>query len=92
MTVPSVPKPASVRSLYRNLLRNAKQIPNYNFREHAVRKIKYDFNKNKKLEAEALIEQYQNGIKELNVVKRQAIIGQLYYENESVVAHYNKSN
>ncbi|CAH0481264.1 unnamed protein product [Peronospora belbahrii] len=41
---------SSVLHLYRQMLRNAANFENYNFRSYALRRIKEDFRKNKTLE------------------------------------------
>lgn len=72
-------------SLFRNLLRNAQKFVNYNFREHAKRRVAYEFHKNKNLEGADAVSAYKRGIEQLQVVKRQAIINSLYPEPPSVI-------
>lgn len=76
-----------VLNLYHSLLDNAKRLDNYNFREHALRKIKWNFRKYKHVKHDEAIELYKVGNAELEVLKRQALISQLYPEEKSVMAN-----
>ena len=75
-------------SLYRSLLREAKKVDNYNFRLYAIRRIKVGYrsniqsNDNKAENAELA---YRDGIEQLNVLKRQSIVGNLYPSARSVM-------
>jgi hypothetical protein len=76
-------------SLYRSLLREAKKVDNYNFRLYAIRRIKAGYrsniqsNDNNKAENAELA--YRDGIEQLNVLKRQSIVGNLYPSARSVM-------
>ncbi|CAH1101728.1 unnamed protein product [Psylliodes chrysocephalus] len=74
--------------LYRTMLRESSKIPSYNFREYAIRKIRDTFKQNKQCTESTVI---QNQLKEaqrnLEIIKRQAIVGQLY-STEKLVIEY----
>ena len=85
MTITNIGK-SSILKLYRELLKSASKISNYNFKDHSKRKIKYEFmlNKNLSNQAESL-EKYQYGEHQLKFLKRYATISQLYPEAHSVI-------
>lgn len=73
------------------MLRNAGKFGNYNFREHAKRRIIGEFQLNKSLpivEAEA---KYVWGLGQAEIVRRQAIVSQLYPEESSVAANSKRA-
>ena len=75
-----------VIALYRSFLQNARKFQNYNFREYARRKIKYEFQKGKALKEEAAIQRlYREGQEKLELLRRQVIISSLYPEEMSVI-------
>lgn len=71
--------------LYSSLLKFSKQFDNYNFRKHAYRRIQYEFRENKSAPATEIPQLYAQGRKQLELVRRQAIISQLYPEMISVL-------
>ncbi|XP_014217443.1 LYR motif-containing protein 4 [Copidosoma floridanum] len=76
--------------LYRNLLKESKKWCNYNFREHALRKIRHEFRHNKALNDTAKIEDcFKKGLESLEVLKRQVTIGNLY-KTDKLVIELNK--
>ncbi|KAG5949841.1 hypothetical protein E4U53_005712 [Claviceps sorghi] len=78
--------PQQVRSLYRQLLRQGEQITAYNFREYAKRRTRDAFRENKSVQDPRQIQELvQKGLKELQVLKRQAVIGQFYTMDRLVV-------
>ncbi|KAI9904008.1 hypothetical protein N3K66_000537 [Trichothecium roseum] len=78
--------PQQVRSLYRLLLRQGAQFTAYNFREYAKRRTRDAFRENKNVEDPRRIQELvQKGLKELQIVKRQTIIGQFYQLDRLVV-------
>lgn len=76
----------AVVQLYRQLLRNASRFANYNFREHAKRRIKYEFRQSKGLTPADAEAKYVWGLDQANIVRRQAVVSQLYPQESSVVA------
>ncbi|KAK5988940.1 LYR motif-containing protein 4 [Cladobotryum mycophilum] len=78
--------PQQVRSLYRQLLRQGEQFSAYNFREYAKRRTRDAFKENIAVEDPRQIQELiQKGLKELQVMKRQTVIGQFYQLDRLVV-------
>ncbi|KAJ9653242.1 hypothetical protein H2198_007545 [Neophaeococcomyces mojaviensis] len=76
----------SVRSLYRSLLRQSKQFANYNFRSYAWRRTRDAFREHQReKDARRVQELMQDGLKELQVMKRQTIVSQFYQLDRLVV-------
>lgn len=74
--------------LYRQLLRNGYKMAGYNFRQYAIRRTRDAFHANRNLTEQAQIDScIQNAQKELGVLKRQAIISQMYAGDTLVVEH-----
>jgi hypothetical protein len=76
---------AASLSLYRSLLREAKKVDNYNFRLYAIRRIKVGYRSNISSNEENAELIYREGIDQLNVLKRQSIVGNLYPSARSVM-------
>jgi hypothetical protein len=76
---------AASLSLYRSLLHEAKKMDNYNFRLYAIRRIKVGYRSNMSSNAENAELAYREGIDQLNVLKRQSIVGNLYPSARSVM-------
>jgi LYR motif-containing protein 4 len=76
----------AVVSLYRNLLKNAVKFVNYNFRDHAQRRVMVEFRNNKELPVVEAEEKFKWGCSQLDMLRRQATISQLYPEETSVAA------
>lgn len=55
----SAPTPQLVVRTYRAMLKSAKMFPVYSFREHALRRTREEFHKNKALKGTALISAFQ---------------------------------
>lgn len=72
-------------SLYRSLLRQAKSMKDYNFRMYAQRRVKAGFSKNLHLRGEDISAAIASGIEQLEVLKRQAALSQLYPSARSVM-------
>lgn len=71
-----------VLGLYRAMMRYAGKFGSYNFRNHALRRVKYGFVSNKNiLDQEEIAKQFLHGKTQLELVKRQAMISQLYPES-----------
>lgn len=69
----------AVLSLYRNLIRESKKWNSYNYRMYVLRKVRHEFQENKSLVDQAEItKQYNKGKEALDIIKRQATIGNLY--------------
>jgi hypothetical protein len=65
-------------ALFRNLLRQSSKLQNYNFRDHAMRRVKGSFQEAKALDAEAAATQYAWGLEQLKLVERYKVLGELY--------------
>lgn len=64
---------------------------NYNFRDHAQRRIMWEFRQNQGLTScEAIAEKYQLGLDQLAMVERQGIISMLYAESKPVASELRK--
>ncbi|TQV97758.1 complex 1 protein [Cordyceps javanica] len=75
-----------VRSLYRQLLRQGEQFTAYNFREYAKRRTRDAFHEHKaEKDSRKVQELIQKGLKELQAMKRQTVIGQFYQLDRLVV-------
>ncbi|XP_078037399.1 LYR motif-containing protein bcn92 [Augochlora pura] len=69
----------AVLSLYRNLIRESKKWNSYIYRTYALRKIRHEFQENKRLVGQAEIaKQHEKGKEALDMIKRQVTIGNLY--------------
>ncbi|PNY30082.1 Uncharacterized protein TCAP_00012 [Tolypocladium capitatum] len=78
--------PHQVRSLYRQLLRQGEQFSAYNFREYAKRRTRDAFRENKSVQDPRKVQELvQKGLEELQVLKRQTVIGQFYQMDRLVV-------
>mmetsp|Transcript_15566 Transcript_15566/g.25927 ORF Transcript_15566/g.25927 Transcript_15566/m.25927 type:complete len:80 (+) Transcript_15566:85-324(+) len=71
--------------LLRSLLREARHINDYNFRSYAVRRVKAGFDKNRNLTGEEAAVAMRDGEEQLQVLKRQVVLGQLYPSSRSVM-------
>ncbi|CCJ29948.1 unnamed protein product [Pneumocystis jirovecii] len=75
-----------VLSLYRALLRSSKQLKNYGFREYAIRRTKDAFHAHKnETNEEKIQELWHKGLKELQVLRRQALINYMYQAERLVI-------
>ena len=75
----SAPAPAQVRALLRALLREAKKFPNYNVRSYALRRIKEGFRETQhEADPGRIHAAYEDGAKQVEVVKRQALVYGMY--------------
>ncbi|KAL7934561.1 hypothetical protein V8C35DRAFT_301262 [Trichoderma chlorosporum] len=78
--------PQQARSLYRQLLRQSKEFGSYNFREYARRRTRDAFRENAAVDDQRRIQELiQKGLKELQTMKRQTVIGQFYKLDRLVV-------
>ncbi|KTW29809.1 hypothetical protein T552_01014 [Pneumocystis carinii B80] len=75
-----------VISLYRSLLRNAKGLENYGFREYAIRRTKDAFQQHKnETDKKKIQELYEKGLRDLRVLRRQSLIHFMYPSEKLVV-------
>mmetsp|Transcript_41274 Transcript_41274/g.58063 ORF Transcript_41274/g.58063 Transcript_41274/m.58063 type:complete len:82 (-) Transcript_41274:132-377(-) len=71
--------------LFRSLLREAKKMDNYNFRAYSIRRVKTGFKMNKDLSGNEATSALAEGHQQLEMLKRQAMLGQLYPSVKSVM-------
>lgn len=75
-----------VRSLFRSLLRQSSQFANYNFREYARRRTRDAFHEHQhETEDRKIQELIQEGLRNLQMLKRQTAISQFYQLEKMVV-------
>mmetsp|Transcript_3914 Transcript_3914/g.5830 ORF Transcript_3914/g.5830 Transcript_3914/m.5830 type:complete len:82 (-) Transcript_3914:433-678(-) len=71
--------------LLRSLLREGRKVNDYNFRAYAVRRIKAGFRMKESAQGEELTAAMKEGEEQLQVLRRQQIIGNLYPSETSVM-------
>ncbi|XP_035891724.1 protein bcn92 [Anopheles stephensi] len=75
-----------VLSLYKQLLRASQKFDSYNYRMYALRRIRDAFRDNKALTDGATIaSELSYAQKNLDIIKRQTIVGQLYGARDKLV-------
>ncbi|XP_044745606.1 LYR motif-containing protein 4 [Coccinella septempunctata] len=85
------PNRIQILSLYKTLLREASKFSSYNFRNYALRRIKDSFKENKNLNNEESIESHlSEARKNLEIIKRQVLIGRMYDTDKLVIEHETK--
>lgn len=72
-------------SLMRSMLRESRKFDNYNFRAHAMRRVVGGFRESSKLEGKAAEDKFKWGEGQLNLLKRQRVISQMFPEEESIM-------
>mmetsp|Transcript_17102 Transcript_17102/g.26640 ORF Transcript_17102/g.26640 Transcript_17102/m.26640 type:complete len:96 (-) Transcript_17102:401-688(-) len=80
-----IPTKIEVLHLFRGIIKYGKMIKDYNFREYALRRTRDGFRSNQSLQGEELSKVYSNGLNQFEIVRRQALIGQLYPSETSVM-------
>ncbi|XP_055706624.1 LYR motif-containing protein 4 [Phlebotomus papatasi] len=77
---------SKVLSLYKTMLRESQKFSSYNYREYARRRIKDAFRDNKDLsDAQSIQNQLKYADENLQVIRRQALIGDLYKTDRLVI-------
>lgn len=75
-----------VLSLYKNLVREGNKLEAYNFRNYAVRRVRDSFRENKNLSDDHSVQlAILEGRKNLEMLRRQAIIGHLYRADKLII-------
>jgi hypothetical protein len=69
---------AQVLELYRNSLRAARSLTNYNFRSYALRRLREEYRAAKHLSSAEAGRQYTWGVEQFQVIYRQAVVSSLY--------------
>lgn len=74
-----MPSKAKILSLYRSILKVGSDFHDYNFRKYIIRRAIQEFHKNQFLKTSEEIQNfYKNGLDELEMLKRQKIVQNLY--------------
>lgn len=73
------------KTLYRVMLRQAKEMSDYNFRMYSVRRVKAGFRNNQNLQGEQAAAALEDGHRQLLVLQRQVVLGKLYPSARSVM-------
>ncbi|BFZ13440.1 hypothetical protein BsWGS_16479 [Bradybaena similaris] len=82
----AAPTRAGILSLYKQMLKESKQITEYNFRLYFLRRIKDAFKENKNVADTAQIQALIGRAEEnLDILKRQAMISQMYGSGKLVI-------
>mmetsp|Transcript_46878 Transcript_46878/g.73379 ORF Transcript_46878/g.73379 Transcript_46878/m.73379 type:complete len:91 (-) Transcript_46878:310-582(-) len=77
---------AEAVQLYRNLIRYSKKFQHYNFREYFLRRTREEFAANKGESDPAKVsELLERGKRELEVIRRQAMMSELFAPNKKFV-------
>mmetsp|Transcript_13491 Transcript_13491/g.13691 ORF Transcript_13491/g.13691 Transcript_13491/m.13691 type:complete len:82 (-) Transcript_13491:311-556(-) len=71
--------------LFRSLLREAKQVNDYNFRSYAVRRVKSGFRLNQTLQRGDIESTLDQGFSQLALLKRQRTLGNMFPTARSVM-------
>ncbi|CAN8031663.1 unnamed protein product [Ixodes persulcatus] len=75
-----------VLSLYKQLMRESGHFKSYNCRSHALRCVRDLFKEHKAVQDKTEInELFQEGLKNLEIIKRQVVIGNMYKSADSVI-------
>ncbi|EEC15865.1 LYR motif-containing protein 4B-like [Ixodes scapularis] len=75
-----------VLSLYKQLMRESGHFKSYIYRSHALRRVRDLFKEHKAVQDKTEInELFQEGLKNLEIIKRQVVIGNMYKSADSVV-------
>uniref|UniRef100_A0A182ILR3 Complex 1 LYR protein domain-containing protein n=1 Tax=Anopheles atroparvus TaxID=41427 RepID=A0A182ILR3_ANOAO len=75
-----------VLSLYKQMLRESQKFDSYNYRMYALRRIRDAFRDNKTLtDSASIADSLSYAMKNLAIIKRQTIVGQLYQAPDKLV-------
>ncbi|XP_074604273.1 LYR motif-containing protein bcn92 [Brevipalpus obovatus] len=77
---------SKVLLLYRQLLLESKKFPDYNFREYALRRIRDTFRENRQeSDPDKIAKLLEKAESNLNLIKRQVVINQMYKANPKII-------
>ncbi|SMN19953.1 similar to Saccharomyces cerevisiae YER048W-A ISD11 Protein required for mitochondrial iron-sulfur cluster biosynthesis [Maudiozyma saulgeensis] len=89
----TAPTRLQVLALYKQFIKNSKQFNNYNFREYFLRRSRDSFKQNMALQKpEEVSRAYSDAKEELGILKRQAVISQMYTFDKLVVEPLNNKH
>lgn len=77
------PQAINAVKLYKMLLKEARNFPQYNIREYAIRKIKRSFSEGRNCSPEDAQRLFREGTNSLELLKRQSVIYSQYYSPRS---------
>lgn len=81
-----------VVSLYKSLLKEAKKFPDFNYRSYFVRRIRDGFRESQHFAEQAKIaEQVRYAEENLQLIKRQILIGHMFGRNQPLSVEVTKS-
>jgi hypothetical protein len=81
----ATPSRQHVLGLFRSLLRQAGRLEDYNFRDYAKRRVTLGFQEGRSSSGEEAVREYKDGVKNLEMLKRQVLISHLYPSKRSVM-------
>ncbi|XP_051542659.1 LYR motif-containing protein 4 [Myxocyprinus asiaticus] len=82
---------AQVLSLYRQLLKESKKFPSYNYRMYAIRRVRDAFRENRTVEDPKVVEELINrALDSLALIQRQVSIGKMYEIQKTIIEHGDK--
>ncbi|KAL0809858.1 hypothetical protein ABMA28_011345 [Loxostege sticticalis] len=80
-----------ILSMYKLLMRESQKFANYNFRSYALRRVRDAFKENKSLsEPKAIKKEFEYAKENLNIIRRQAAIGDMYRTEKLVIENLNQ--
>ena len=83
----------TILSLYKSLLRESEKFVDFNYRSYAMRRIKDSFRANAQLiEQASLDEKIELAKQNLELIKRQTTIGQLFVPKQQLSVEVSKDN
>ncbi|KAJ8976399.1 hypothetical protein NQ317_003035 [Molorchus minor] len=77
---------SQILKLYKTLLRESQKFPSYNYRKYSLRMIHDAFQENKNMTDRVLISaQIQEATRNLDIIKRQVVLGQMYSTEKLII-------
>ncbi|XP_025422233.1 LYR motif-containing protein 4 [Sipha flava] len=84
---------ADVLKMYKNMLRESSKFSFYNYRMYALRRVRDSFREHKSMSDPLEIQRNMNEAHRLlNIIKRQAIVGELYKFEKLVIEMQGDNN
>jgi LYR motif-containing protein 4 len=82
-----------ILNLYKNLIRESKKFSNFNYRMYALRRVRDAFRENQNLTDQAKVEEvFKYGLKNLDIIKRQVVVNQLFKSNNLVIENEKRTS
>ncbi|KAH9503498.1 LYR motif-containing protein 4 [Bulinus truncatus] len=87
----AAPTKSKILSLYKQLMKEGKKMTDYNFRMYAIRRTRDAFKENKQINDSAQVQLLvQKASKNLGILKRQAVLSQLFGSSKLVIESQGK--